>query len=101
MRAGKIAIIFFALILLFLYGCRPKIKSFIVLSVNREEHFIIINAGYNQGMKLGDKFEVNRYGQNILLQIAQVRKEISAADVQPQDKVNLFVPQEEINVIAR
>ncbi len=53
-----------------------------IISVNEENNFAIINLGNSAGAGVGDKFSVYRDGQYIGdLEIIQVRKDISAADI--------------------
>lgn len=56
-----------------------------ILSVNEDNNFVIIGLGENSGIRAGDTLNVYRGGQYIaLLQIIQVRKDISAADIKEQ-----------------
>ncbi|MBF0483882.1 MAG: hypothetical protein HQL25_04155 [Candidatus Omnitrophica bacterium] len=62
-----------------------------VVSVNEENHFVIIDAGENKGVALGDVFYVYKgQDQAARLEVIQVRKDISAADIKEQ-KVKISV----------
>lgn len=53
-----------------------------VVSVNVDNNFVIINIGQKAGVKVGDQFKVYRGGSQIgLVQVIQVRQDISAADI--------------------
>jgi len=57
-----------------------------VVSVNKDNNFVIINHGNAQGVKLGDSLQVYD-GQNQLageLEIIQVRENIAAADIKKE-----------------
>lgn len=53
-----------------------------VVSVDRDNHFVVIDLGKSSGLKLGDVFRVVRAGQPIAdLSVIQVRDRISACDI--------------------
>ncbi len=53
-----------------------------VLSVNEENNFVITDLGLNSGVRIGDNLSIYRNGKYIAgLEIIQVRKDISAADI--------------------
>jgi chromosome segregation ATPase len=53
-----------------------------VLAVNEENNFVIVDAGEQDGVHVGQLFTVSRDGQKIAsLEVIQTRKEISAADI--------------------
>lgn len=53
-----------------------------VVSVDRDNHFVVIDLGKSAGLKLGDVFRVVRAGQPIAeLSVIQVRDRISACDI--------------------
>ncbi|MBF0479270.1 MAG: hypothetical protein HQL26_07280 [Candidatus Omnitrophica bacterium] len=62
-----------------------------VVSINEENHFVIIDAGENKSVSLGDVFYVYRGQDQVArLEVIQVRKEISAADIKEQKvKINV------------
>ncbi|MBU1999195.1 MAG: hypothetical protein ABIG46_06515 [Candidatus Omnitrophota bacterium] len=56
-----------------------------VISVNKENNFVIINLGEKQGVKTGELFEVYRNGQSIgVLEVIKTREEISACDIKSE-----------------
>jgi chromosome segregation ATPase len=53
-----------------------------ILSINRENKFVIIDLSSNSGLKLNDRFNVYRDGKYIgSIEVIQMRKDISAADI--------------------
>ena len=53
-----------------------------ILVVNRENNFVIIDLGQEQGVKLADTFEVIRDNEVIAeLEVIQLRKTVSACDI--------------------
>ncbi len=66
-------------------------KSGSVVSVNVDNNFVITNLGERAGVRLGDQFRVYRGGSQIgLVQVIQVRQDISAADI--KQKTAAFKP---------
>ncbi len=66
-------------------------KAGSVVSVNVDNNFVITNLGERAGVKLGDQFRVYRGGSQIgLVQVIQVRQDISAADI--KQKTAAFKP---------
>ncbi len=56
-----------------------------ILSVNEDNNFVIINLGETAGVRVGDTLNVYRGSRYIArVRIIQVRKDISAADIQEQ-----------------
>ncbi len=56
-----------------------------VLAVNKENNFVVIDLGGNQGVKTGDTFQVYRDGGTIAtVEAIQVRKDIAACDIRKQ-----------------
>ena len=63
---------------------RPDFNGKIV-SVNQDNNFVIVSLGQNSGLQSGDVLSVYRNSQYIArLQVIQVRKDISAADIKEQ-----------------
>jgi len=53
-----------------------------VISVNEPNNFVIIDAGENAGISIGDTFKVYRNSKEIAsIEVIQVRKDIAAADI--------------------
>ncbi|MDD5006317.1 MAG: hypothetical protein PHS93_07490 [Candidatus Omnitrophica bacterium] len=53
-----------------------------VLSLNKQNDFVIVDLGENAGVKVGDKFSVSRDNKYIAsLEVILMRKDISAADI--------------------
>jgi len=53
-----------------------------VLSVNKENEFIVIDLGENSGAKVNDKFNVYRDNKYIAtIEVIQMRQDISASDI--------------------
>ncbi len=53
-----------------------------VMAINKENNFVIIDAGEEAGVRLGATFEVYREGKNIAtIEVMQVRKTIAACDI--------------------
>ena len=62
-----------------------------IISINEKNNFVIIDWGESQGSTIGRIFKVYRDNQEIAaLEVIQVRRDISAADIKAQ-KVNLQV----------
>ena len=62
-----------------------------IISINAKNNFVIIDYGESQGSSIGRIFKVSRGGQEIAtLEVIQVRRDISAADIKDQ-KANLQV----------
>lgn len=61
----------------------PRIGK--VVSVNKENNFVIINLGSNSGIKVGDSFSVRR-GRNSIatLRVIQTRNSVAACDISGQ-----------------
>jgi hypothetical protein len=58
-----------------------------ILAVNQESRFVVIDAGLNAGIKIGDSFNVYRDGQNIgTITVIQSRNDISACDIRKEIK---------------
>ena len=56
-----------------------------VVSINQDNNFVIIDAGDNAGVKLGDALSVYRDSKYIArLEVIQTRKDIAAADIKEQ-----------------
>lgn len=56
-----------------------------VVSINEENNFIIVDVGENSGVRIGDKLSVYRDSKYLAsLEVIQVRKDISAADIKDQ-----------------
>lgn len=56
--------------------------SGVVVSVNEDNNFIVVDMGEKSGVKPGEQFRVYRNGGQIgLIEIIQVRQDISAADI--------------------
>ncbi|MBF0532026.1 MAG: hypothetical protein HQL23_02895 [Candidatus Omnitrophica bacterium] len=56
-----------------------------VVSINKENNFVIVDIGESAGIKTGDSLSVYRDQQYIArLEVIQVRKDISAADIKDQ-----------------
>jgi hypothetical protein len=56
-----------------------------VISMNEANNFVIVNIGENKGVRLGDSLSVYRDSKYIArLEVIQVRKDISAADLKDQ-----------------
>lgn len=70
-------------------------KSGSVVSVNVDNNFVIVNLGERSGVRMGDQFRVYRGGSQIgLVQVIQVRQDISAADI--KQKTAAFKPGDTI-----
>jgi len=58
-----------------------------ILAVNQDSRFVVIDAGLNAGIKIGDSFNVYREGQNIgTITVIQARNDISACDIRKEIK---------------
>jgi len=58
-----------------------------ILAVNQDSRFVVIDAGLNAGLKIGDSFNVYRAGQNIgTITVIQARNDISACDIRKEIK---------------
>ncbi|MBF0522139.1 MAG: hypothetical protein HQL24_03675 [Candidatus Omnitrophica bacterium] len=58
-----------------------------VLSLNEDNNFVIVNIGESQGIKIGETLSVYHGADYIArVQVIQVRKDISAADIKEQMK---------------
>lgn len=56
-----------------------------VISINQKNHFVIVDMGESQGSKIGRVIKVKRGGKEIAtLEVIQVRRDISAADIKDQ-----------------
>jgi septal ring factor EnvC (AmiA/AmiB activator) len=56
-----------------------------ILSINKENNFVVINAGNNSGVKNGDILHVFRKDEQIAeIEVIQVRSTVSAADIRSQ-----------------
>ncbi|MDP8266976.1 MAG: hypothetical protein P9M07_08590 [Candidatus Aceula meridiana] len=56
-----------------------------IININQENNFVIIDIGETSGANIGDTFSVYRGSQYIgELEVIQVRKDISAADIKQQ-----------------
>ncbi len=56
-----------------------------VISINEVNNFVIVDIGENKGITLGDSLSVYRDSKYIArLEVIQVRKDISAADLKDQ-----------------
>lgn len=56
-----------------------------VISINEDNNFVIVDIGENAGVRLGDNLSAYRDSQYIArLEVIQVRKDISAADLKDQ-----------------
>ncbi|HLD82503.1 MAG TPA: hypothetical protein VI976_00950 [Candidatus Omnitrophota bacterium] len=56
-----------------------------VLAVNRENNFVIIDAGEDAGIRTGDALQVYRDGEAIAsIEAVQVRRDISACDIKKE-----------------
>ncbi len=62
----------------------PKVAEGLVLSVDVETEFVIVNLGSKKGIKMGQILSINR-GQEYLgdIQVTRVQPEMSAADLIP------------------
>jgi septal ring factor EnvC (AmiA/AmiB activator) len=53
-----------------------------VISIDKENNFVVVNAGQADNVKIGDMFQVYRDGQNIgSVEVIQARDRISACDI--------------------
>ncbi|MFA5099433.1 MAG: hypothetical protein WC547_00930 [Candidatus Omnitrophota bacterium] len=53
-----------------------------IISVDKENNFVVVNAGQSDNLKIGDTFLVFRDGQNIgSIEVIQTRDRISACDI--------------------
>jgi len=58
-----------------------------VININEANNFVIIDAGENVGIKIGDAFKVYRDNQEIaVIEVIQARKDISAADIRQKNQ---------------
>lgn len=58
-----------------------------VLAVNRENNFIIVDLGEDNGVKIGNSFTVYRQDRPIAeVSVIQTRRDISACDIKKEDK---------------
>jgi hypothetical protein len=56
-----------------------------VLAVNKENKFVVIDVGEEEGVKIGDVFKVERAGKAIAeVQVIQLRKNIAACDIKKE-----------------
>ncbi|HTZ11455.1 MAG TPA: hypothetical protein VMD04_03660 [Candidatus Margulisiibacteriota bacterium] len=56
-----------------------------VLAINRENNFVIIDAGEDSGIKAGQTFEVLKDNNSIgVIEVMQLRKDISACDIKKE-----------------
>ena len=56
-----------------------------VISINESNNFVIVDVGENKGVRLGDSLSVYRDSKYVArLEVIQVRKDISAADLKDQ-----------------
>jgi chromosome segregation ATPase len=59
-----------------------------VVSVDRDNNFVVINVGKRDGVKISDTFQVYRFGQQIgSIEILQARESISACDIKEETVV--------------
>lgn len=59
-----------------------------VLAINRDNNFVIVDAGEASGVKIGDTFSVYRDGEKIgSVEAIQTRKNISACDIKKETKI--------------
>ncbi len=57
----------------------------VVLAVNKENNFVVIDLGQNTGIKMGDTFRVYRQGKAIAtIEVIQVRESVSACDIREE-----------------
>jgi len=57
----------------------------VVLQVNRENKFVIIDLGEKSGIRLGNMFKVYRQGEPIAdIEVIQIRQSISACDIRQE-----------------
>ncbi|MCU0651450.1 MAG: hypothetical protein MUC39_00700 [Candidatus Omnitrophica bacterium] len=56
-----------------------------VLAINKENNFVVIDAGQDAGIKIGNAFNITR-GSNVIatVEVIQVRKAISACDIKKE-----------------
>jgi predicted nucleic acid-binding Zn-ribbon protein len=53
-----------------------------IISLDKENNFVVVNAGQSNNIKVGDTFRVYRDGQNIgAIEVIQARDRISACDI--------------------
>jgi hypothetical protein len=56
-----------------------------IISINQKNHFVIVDMGQAHGSTIGRQLKVVRAGKEIAtLEVIQVRKDISAADIKDQ-----------------
>ncbi|MBN1912827.1 MAG: hypothetical protein JW788_00345 [Candidatus Omnitrophica bacterium] len=57
-----------------------------IISVNRENNFVIIDLGQDDGVRRGDIFKIYRKNQEMgTIEVIQVRKDISACDIKEEN----------------
>jgi hypothetical protein len=53
-----------------------------IMSIDRDNNFVVVNVGQANNLKLGDTFQVYRDGQAIgSVEVIQLRDRISACDI--------------------
>jgi len=53
-----------------------------IISIDKENNFVVVNAGQADNLKIGDEFQVYRDGKNVgFVEVIQTRDRISACDI--------------------
>ena len=56
-----------------------------IISVDEDNNFVVINAGQESNVKIGDTFQVTRDGDNVgIIKVIQVRERIAACDIKDE-----------------
>jgi chromosome segregation ATPase len=56
-----------------------------IISIDKENNFVVVNAGQANNLKIGDTFQVSRDGQNIgTVEVIQARERIAACDIKEE-----------------
>jgi hypothetical protein len=57
-----------------------------IMSIDRDNNFVVVNAGQANNLKLGDTFQVYREGQAIgSVEVIQIRDRIAACDIKAEN----------------
>ncbi len=56
-----------------------------IVSIDKENNFVVVNAGRDSGLKIGDSFQVYRNGKGIgMVEVIQTRERIAACDIKSE-----------------
>ncbi|RJP27904.1 MAG: hypothetical protein C4533_05315 [Candidatus Omnitrophota bacterium] len=64
-------------------AARPASLEARVLVVNRDDNFVVVDAGQDAGLRAGDTFKIYRQGNQIgSVRVIQLRNDVAACDIQ-------------------